>query len=635
MGAALLALGWGLAAPAGDVPTVLVSRGAGGEAMAVNAQGAPFLGGAGGAIVRVIARNSTLPFVSAGGRAAGLAFDSSGNLYATDSPRKVILKVTPWAQVSVFANGFAAPEGIAWSRGELYVADPGASRLYRVSPGAKPAIVAADLPGASSVAVSADGLHLFVAGAERRIWRLRRDGTGRTRFAAFTGEGRPAGMALDERGNLYVALDGGGKVSVLDPQGNLLRDYPVPGPRVTAVAFGGADLKTLYISEAGAGALYRVATPWRSQLLPWESGAPLRIVEPVNGAILNRHDGQTTASGLRIVVKGSVGGSGPVTVNGAAAVVRDGRFEAPLLLREPETKIVASGPGGERHAIAVLWDRHSFPRYRVSTDDNIFFLRDIARHADQYKSIFENDYLAFWREMHRKYGTKVHHNIYYETEGFNLSQMPAGFRDEWRQNADWLQLTFHARANDPDHIYIQSPAEDVARDYRLVTREIERFAGKELVSPFTTVHWGEMTREAARALRDEGVRGLVAMGGLSDPDGPRDGLPGTCLYLPVNQWAWFKHHDYWKDMEQDIFIVRQDIVLNSVPLDRIVPHLERQAADPGQSEVMQLLIHEQYFYPYDRHYLPDFRARVERAIEWATRRGYKPVFYKDGFLGAP
>jgi hypothetical protein len=124
------------------------------------------------------------------------------------------------------------------------------------------------------------------------------------------------------------------------------------------------------------------------------------------------------------------------------------------------------------------------------------------------------------------------------------------------------------------------------------------------------------------------------MGGLSEPDGPRDGLPGTCLYLPIPLWNYFKHHDYWKDMGLDLLIVRQDIVLNSVPLDRIVPHLERLAADPGQSEILQLLIHEQYFYPDDRHYLPDFRARVERAIEWVTRRGYKPVFYKDGFVGA-
>ncbi|MCL5744184.1 MAG: hypothetical protein M1541_09705 [Acidobacteria bacterium] len=50
--------------------------------------------------------------------------------------------------------------------------------------------------------------------------------------------------------------------------------------------------------------------------------------------------------------------------------------------------------------------------------------------------------------------------------------------------------------------------------------------------------------------------------------------------------------------------------------------------------MIELMIHEQYFYPDYRAYEPDYRARVERAIEWVTRRGYKPVFYKDGFLGA-
>jgi len=60
--------------------------------------------------------------------------------------------------------------------------------------------------------------------------------------------------------------------------------------------------------------------------------------------------------------------------------------------------------------------------------------------------------------MHRKYGTKIHHNLYYQTAGFNLSQMPAKFRAEWQQNADWLRLTFHARANEPDRPYVHSSA---------------------------------------------------------------------------------------------------------------------------------------------------------------------------------
>jgi hypothetical protein len=45
------------------------------------------------------------------------------------------------------------------------------------------------------------------------------------------------------------------------------------------------------------------------------------------------------------------------------------------------------------------------------------------------------------------------------------------------------------------------------------------------------------------------------------------------------------------------------------------------------------MIHEQYFYPDYVAYEPDYRDRVERAIRWVTKRGYKPVFFGDGFLG--
>ena len=64
-----------------------------------------------------------------------------------------------------------------------------------------------------------------------------------------------------------------------------------------------------------------------------------------------------------------------------------------------------------------------------------------------------------------------------------------------------------------------------------------------------------------------------------------------------------------------------------------MPYLERIAEDPHQSEVMELIIHEQYFYPDYRAYEPDYRQRVETAIRWVTEKGYKPVFYSDGFLG--
>jgi hypothetical protein len=354
-------------------------------------------------------------------------------------------------------------------------------------------------------------------------------------------------------------------------------------------------------------------------------GQGVRITEPVNGAILNRNDGEETANALAIVVRGTAA-SGPVTLNGAAVPVRDGRFEARLSLTKPETRITAAA-GSSRDAVTVLWDRRSLRRYRFSIDDNILFLKDIAQHPE-YKSIFDNSYLAMWRDLHRKYGTKFHFNIYYETDGFNLSQMPDRFRPEWKDNAGWLRLTFHARADKPDRPYIQAPAARVVEDYRAVTREIERFAGKELLSPATTVHWGEATREACVGLRREGVRILAGYFQLSK------GAPIVSYYLDRAHTEYLGARDYWKDMETDLLFVRHDIVLNSGPIEQIVPKLDATGADPHQAEVMELMIHEQYFHPSYHAYLKDYRQRVELALEWVTKRGYRSVFYEDGFLGS-
>ena len=147
-------------------------------------------------------------------------------------------------------------------------------------------------------------------------------------------------------------------------------------------------------------------------------------------------------------------------------------------------------------------------------------LQPIALVEDGKKPVFKG-----WQDMHRKYGTKVHFNIYYETEDFNLSQMPDKYHDEWQRNRDWIRLTFHARSNKPDRPYIRASGEQIRYDYRAVTREIERFAGRELLSPVTTVHWGETTREGARALRDEGIRIMPGYFRI------QDGRPSVSYYL--------------------------------------------------------------------------------------------------------
>jgi sugar lactone lactonase YvrE len=66
--------------------------------------------------------------------------------------------------------------------------------------------------------------------------------------------GRPDGAAVDREGNYWSAQYEGGQVLRFSPAGEVTGVIQVPAKRVTMVAFGGADLCTLYITTARDGA---------------------------------------------------------------------------------------------------------------------------------------------------------------------------------------------------------------------------------------------------------------------------------------------------------------------------------------------------------------------------------------------
>ncbi|MGO4286003.1 SMP-30/gluconolactonase/LRE family protein [Bosea sp. TAB14] len=63
-------------------------------------------------------------------------------------------------------------------------------------------------------------------------------------------EGRPDGLAVDSEGFIWCALWDGWCVRRFTPDGRRDRDIRLPVPRPTSLAFGGADLSTLFITTA-------------------------------------------------------------------------------------------------------------------------------------------------------------------------------------------------------------------------------------------------------------------------------------------------------------------------------------------------------------------------------------------------
>ena len=364
--------------------------------------------------------------------------------------------------------------------------------------------------------------------------------------------------------------------------------------------------------------------PLASQLEGAGSKSHLEFLEPIDGAVLHDRLGRRVPEGLEIPVSGTAPTGANLLIQGRPAKNESGAFRGTAVLGGPRTEIVATmnGDDQEERRIRVLWDQNSRKRYRFAIDDNSFFLRDITQM--QYPSLFDCFYLGMLRDLHARYGARFTLNIYYTTDdGWDLTQFPDRYRGEWEDNADWLKLAFHARANEPARPYEDAPVERLLADLDLVAGEIHRFAGNAAYSPPIVIHWGMTRPEAWTPLHERGAR---VLGGYF-----RRTKEKWDVNYRVDDFRseWLSRHDLLKDFSSGVIFSKIDLVVNSTPLDEIVPRLESVAADPRQGEIIDLLTHEQYFWPFYKNYLPDHAHRVERAIEFVTRHGYEPVFLQD------
>lgn len=244
----------------------------------------------------------------------GLLFDRDGNLVCCEPVTRSVSRITPDGKRTVLTDSFGGkkynqPNDLTIdSKGRIYFSDPRygprtdmqqldekgqtIEGVYRIDTDGKVSrVVGREVERANGVLVSADDKYLFVAdnnngeGGARKLWRfdLKADGTVEPKSQKLLydwGKGRgPDGIKQDEKGRLYVAgglnkpnppaepaTDVKGGIYVIDPEsGKLLAFLGVPTDEVTNCAFGGDDLKTLYIT--GGGTLYSIRTTTEGRVL--------------------------------------------------------------------------------------------------------------------------------------------------------------------------------------------------------------------------------------------------------------------------------------------------------------------------------------------------------------------------------
>ena len=178
---------------------------------------------------------------------------------------------------------FSAPNDVTIdSKGRLYFTDLAGAAVYRLETSGTVVriLTAPDVQRPNGIQVSPDDRTLYLIEANQakdgarmiRAYDLQPDGTVRNMRVHYNFyPGRSAdGMSIDSEGNLYASagmnqlrgssetLDTKTGVYVISPAGKLVKFIPIPEDFITNNAFGGADMKTLYVTAGKT--LYKVRT---------------------------------------------------------------------------------------------------------------------------------------------------------------------------------------------------------------------------------------------------------------------------------------------------------------------------------------------------------------------------------------
>ena len=162
-------------------------------------------------------------------------------------------------------DGRAAPNSDFWigtmannvgPNGEPGDAPFGHGVLHRLQPGGRVTEIKRELGISNTVCWSPDRKTFYFGDSQQNtIWAYDYDEasgeiSGERPFFSGFDRGEPDGSAIDAEGRLWNCRFGGGCVVCVTPDGKIDQVLEMPARNITTCAFGGADLKTLYITTA-------------------------------------------------------------------------------------------------------------------------------------------------------------------------------------------------------------------------------------------------------------------------------------------------------------------------------------------------------------------------------------------------
>jgi sugar lactone lactonase YvrE len=203
---------------------------------------------------------------------------------ADDARREHGFRLAAWPKARL-NDGRTAPNGDFWigsmgnnvgPQGEALPPPAGLGVLHRIRPGGAFSAEKGGVGISNTLCWSPDRSTFYFGDSQRNvIWAYDYDAASgaianeRPFFAGFE-RGEPDGSAIDAEGRLWNCRFGGGCVVCVEPDGRIAQVLEIPARNVTACAFGGPDLATLYVTTAAM--MTAESDRLAGSLFAWEGG---------------------------------------------------------------------------------------------------------------------------------------------------------------------------------------------------------------------------------------------------------------------------------------------------------------------------------------------------------------------------
>jgi gluconolactonase len=228
-----------------------------------------------GKVLRVSPQGQVETVAETGGRPNGIAFNSSGEMFVADTGLKSILHVTRSGSVDVFIDefdgtSFGGPNDLCFlPTGDLLFTDPirrpapdpAISPVYKVNPSGEVSAFANDLAYPNGIALASEHTVYISESRAQRLVSFTFDDSGalinQSLIRRFRDPGSPDGMAIDSEGNILQTLPGIKAIAYVSSDGELIDLYHLPSWKPANLAFGGDDMKTVYVCGAAQSTVYK------------------------------------------------------------------------------------------------------------------------------------------------------------------------------------------------------------------------------------------------------------------------------------------------------------------------------------------------------------------------------------------